>query len=109
LLVSNVAYAELARALQMIGMDQVTYTVDERVDRLRAMYGDTRRCHNLLAFISLLDRYGEDFHRAGIGGYSATTYYRHVRDLKRAGIWLRGERQLPPLHIFNLSRKSSVA
>jgi hypothetical protein len=96
---SSIAKMEIERELSMLGLDEVTETVDVRLDVLREVYGDTPHTRRLAAFLGFLDRYGEGFWEHGIGGYGRSTYFQYRRDLKKANVWLRLERRLPPLRL----------
>ncbi len=106
LLTADVAEGELGHALGLLGLDKPTRQQDTRMDVLREKYGDTKRWHALVAFVALLDRYGEATWRKDKGGryaswygYSRSTYMANVRLLKSAGAWVRADRQLPPLSL----------
>lgn len=110
LLYSGIAHQEVERGLTMLGLDKVTETVDARIDILREVYGDTHQMRRLVAFLGFLDRYGEGFWRHGFGGYGRSTYFQYCRDLKKAGVWLKADRQLPPLRLVrNVQRQLSRA
>ena len=100
LLVGSVAFEELARNLAALGLDRLMEPVDMRLDILRETYGDNPHCRRLAGFLGFLDRYSENFWRQCIGGYSRSLYYSHARDLKKAGVWLKTEHQLPPLYLI---------
>ncbi len=89
----------------MLGLDKITETVDARIDILREVYGDTHQMRRLVAFLGFLDRYGEGFWRHGFGGYGRSAYFQYCRDLKKAGVWLKSDRQLPPLRLVKNTQK----
>lgn len=95
----DIAHAELERTLGMLGLNKTTESVDARLDILREVYGDTSHFRCLTSFLSLLDRYGENFWQQGIGGYSRSSYYQYARELKQAGVWLKAVQRLPPLRL----------
>lgn len=99
LLNSSIAKMEIERGLSMLGLDEVTETVDARLDVLREVYGDTPHTRRLAGFLGFLDRYGEGFWQHGFGAYSRSTYFEYCRDLKKANVWLRSDRRLPPLRL----------
>jgi len=105
LLHSTIAHQEIERGLTMLGLDKITETVDARIDILREIYGDTHQMRRLVAFLGFLDRYGEGFWRHGFGGYGRSTYFQYCRDLKKAGVWLKSDRQLPPLRLVRNGQK----
>lgn len=105
LLHSSIAHQEIERGLKMLGLDDVTETVDARLDALREVYGETSHSRCLAGFLYFLDRYGEDFWQHGIGGYKRSTYFKYRRELKNAGVWLRSDRQLPPLRLVRNPRE----
>ncbi|HJR06228.1 MAG TPA: phage/plasmid replication protein [Pyrinomonadaceae bacterium] len=99
LLAGSVAYDELARTLEITGMDQATPIVDMRLDKLREKFS-AGRCRSLMGFLAYLARYGEGFYRDPSFGYSRSAYYRDARDLKRCGVWLKTDTPLPPLRLI---------
>ncbi|MBA2732387.1 MAG: hypothetical protein H0U54_05800 [Acidobacteria bacterium] len=100
LLTSDIALNELDLALEVLGLNKITESKDARIDVLRERYGDTTHCRCLIAFLSYLDRYGEDFWKHGIG-YKRSTYYGYASELKTAGVWLRADKVLPSLHLVS--------
>jgi hypothetical protein len=114
LLTADVAEGELGHALGLLGLDKPTRQQDTRMDVLREKYGDTKRWHALVAFVALLDRYGEATWRKDSGGryaswygYSRSTYMANVQLLKSAGAWARADRQLPPLSLVQPAEHSA--
>lgn len=99
LLSPDIAYQEIEEALTAIGLDRSIVAVDMRVDAIRKAFGDTAQCRRLLAFITLLDRYGEGFWEHGYGGYKRSKYYEEAGLLRKAGLWLCAEQALPGLRI----------
>ncbi len=100
LLTSHIALNELELALEVLGLNKITESKDARLDVLRERYGDTTHCRCLIAFLSYLDRYGEDFWKHGVG-YKRSTYYGYASELKTAGVWLRSDKVLPSLHLVS--------
>jgi hypothetical protein len=105
LLHSSIARQELDRGLIALGLNNVTETVDARVDLLREIYGDSPHTRRLVAFLGFLDRYGEGFWHHGFGGYRRSAYFQCRRDVKKAGVWLKSDHQLPPLQLIKSDQK----
>jgi len=99
LLVGGIAHEELERALEALNLDRPTKSSNARIDILRETYGDTGRFRALVAFLTILDRYGENFWRQKIGGYSRSSYFEYARALKVAGVWLKTDESIPPLRL----------
>lgn len=100
LLVDGIAYEELERALEALSLSKTTEPANARIDILRDAYGDTGRFRALVAFLMILDRYGEGFWKQGIGGYSRSLYFENARALKSAGVWLKTDESIPPLRLI---------
>lgn len=99
LLVGGIAHEELERALEALNLDRTIEPTNSRIDVLREKYGDTARFRSLVAFLTMLDRYGEHFWKQGIGGYCRSTYYEYARALKAASVWLKTDESIPPLRL----------
>ncbi len=98
LLTGDIALKELHIALEALGLNKITVSKDARIDVLRELYGDTTHCRCLIAFLNYLDRYGDGFWKYGVG-YKRSAYYRYANELKTAGVWLKSDDALPPLHL----------
>jgi hypothetical protein len=101
LLVGVIAHEELYRALEALNLNKPTGLANARIDVLREVYGDTGRFRTLVAFLAILDRYGEHFWRQKIGGYSRSTYFAYARALKSAGVWLKTDESIAPLRLVH--------
>jgi hypothetical protein len=80
-------------AERVIEMDLGKLTADKpieplsaRMDSLRESFGDGRKLLFLEGFLAYRDRYGDDFWKHGV--VSRSLYYKTVRELKDAGLWL---------------------
>jgi hypothetical protein len=109
LLTPDVAYREIEDALRALGLDRPITAIDGRIDGIRKMFGDTFLCCRLLAFIILLERYGEGFWKHNYGGYKKSKYYSEAKLLRDAGLWLHSEQSLPALQVEPLERLTKAA
>ena len=85
--------------------------VDTRIDRLIKEYPNERECKNLIAFLHLIDRYGQEFYkRSDICGYDKRSYDRDASKLHTAGVWLstRAERGLPALQLVQSGQEQGL-
>lgn len=99
------AFQELSNELSNLGLcEQIDF--DKRIDKLRDCYGDTATFRRLVCFITLLDRFGENFWSDGIGGYKRTKYFEDLRLVKKADALIYSETSLPPL---SLSKNDFIA
>jgi hypothetical protein len=109
LLSPDIAFREVNEALKGLGLDCPIIAIDRRVDGIRRAFGDTAQCRRLLGFITLLDRYGEDFWEQGYGGYKRSKYYQEAGLLRKAGVWLYAEKPLPALVIERADKLANAA
>ncbi len=72
--------------LEKLTADKPIEPLSARMDVLRACFGDGRKLLFLEGFLAYRDHYGDDFYKLGF--VSKATYYRTVRELKDAGLWL---------------------
>jgi hypothetical protein len=89
LFTERVAYAVSTVTLDATGLSMPIQNVDIRIDGLLAAYPNKGVCGNLIKFMTLVDRFGQDFWQRGtILGYTKRSYERDERRLKAAGVWL---------------------
>lgn len=89
LLTQEVSHAVMTATINVLGLSLPIPEVDMRISSLREKYGDGRRFRNLVAFMALMDRFGEGFWERGIAaGYSERAYERDSAALRGAGVWL---------------------
>lgn len=97
LLNGAIAFQELSDALSLLGIDSQVIDCNKRIDRLREFHGDTAVFRRTVCFITLLERFGENFWRDGIGGYKRTKYLDELRLVKKANALIVSETSLPSL------------
>ncbi len=86
LLAPTTAERVIAMDLEKLTADKPIEPLSARMDALRVSFGDGRKLLFLEGFLAYRDRYGDDFWKHGV--VSRSLYYKTVRELKDAGLWL---------------------
>jgi hypothetical protein len=111
LFTEQTAYMVSTSTLDSTGLSMPIQNVDTRIDKLIKEYTNERECKNLIAFLNLIDRYGQEFYkRTDICGYDKRSYDRDALKLKAAGVWLStsSPRGLPALRLIQGGQQSYI-
>jgi hypothetical protein len=101
LLSGELAKGELEKSMSKLSLDKPIVTQDARIEALiRSSHTGTRLEH-LMGFLSLLDRFGEDFYLLPELNYKRATYYKRLKACRDAGVLRSGlsHKALPALEL----------
>ncbi len=76
----------IAMELKKLSLDKPVESESARLDSLIETFGS--KAADFYGFLALRDRFGDEFYRFEHLGISKAKYYRKVRELKAAGLWL---------------------
>ena len=93
LLRADIAKKTLSQELRRLGMDKTIVTASARAEKLIAKFGT--KATNYLGFLSMYEQFGKNFYTSG--GISKATYFRMLGELRKAGLLIISDRELPAL------------
>lgn len=101
LLKTEIARDVLKMDMERTNLDKPKADYDDRPDILLKAYGGGSKLRSLMGFLSLLDRYGEDFWQIDELRYGRTTYFANAGLCRNVGVWRRNEHpaKLPALRL----------
>jgi hypothetical protein len=111
LITADVARSVLEKDMELMNLDKAKAAYDDRIDVLLKAYGSGRTVQRLAGFLSLLDRYGENFYQIPELNYERSTYYNNARLCREASVWRRIEHpaKLPALRLaWDADRETRV-
>jgi hypothetical protein len=112
LLSGEVAKGELEKSMCKLNLDKPIVTQDARLEALVRSGHTGTRIENLMGFLSLLDRFGEDFYLLPELNYKRATYYKRAKACRDAGVLRSGlsHKALPALKlVWNAEREERAA
>jgi hypothetical protein len=86
LLAPETAERVIAMDLEKLTADKPIEPTEARMEALRESFGDGGNLLFLIGFLAYRDRYGDNFWKHGV--ISRSRYYKTIRELKDAGLWL---------------------
>jgi hypothetical protein len=95
LLSNGVAKETLRAEMTRLGVDKTVVTSEARSEKLIKHFGT--KASNYLGFLTMYEHSGKDFYQTG--GISRATYFRMLSELRKAGLLIISESELPALKI----------